>query len=285
MRTYNALGYLFIFLHVLVGGLVSPAGWGFVDGAIGALVYLLVVWFFAGIYLTDVIHMGVAHRALEFKPCFTKFIIFFFNTFGIYINPTTWVNRHRHHHTFSDHLGDPNKLADDGFWKTLYLCFIPYECGSNLAHDAILQSPSIKIVSSPLYAVFAQFCSYGLIWLFVRDWQYALALWIGIRVIAFWVNMIQNYWSHDRRFGSRIYADEGDNAMNLCEWLPVTATFSACLQNNHHHYPSFLRTSHDPSQYDFGLITIRWLKKLGLVKATRSGSKLPVGVALHDVGF
>jgi fatty-acid desaturase len=119
----------------------------------------------------------------------------------------------------------------------------------------------------------------------VRDWKFALALWLGVRVIALWVNMIQNYWSHDRRFGSRIYPDEGDNAMNLPEWLPVTATFSACLQNNHHHYPSFLRTSHDPEQYDFGLITVRWLKKLGLVKATRAGARLPAGVALDEVGF
>lgn len=285
MATYNVLGYLFIFLHVLIGGLLSPDGWGFLGGAIGAFVYLLFVWFFAGIYLTDVIHMGVAHRALEFKPAFTKCITVLFNTFGIYINPTSWVNRHRHHHTFSDHPGDPNKLAEDGFWKTLYLCFLPYECRSNLAHDAILKSPSIRMVSTPFYAVFAQFASYGLIWLVVRDWKYALALWLGVRVIAFWVNMIQNYWSHDRRFGSRIYPDSGDNAMNLCEWLPVTATFSACLQNNHHHFPSFLRTSHDPEQYDFGLMTVRWLKKLGLVTATRTGATMPAGVALDSVGL
>ena len=61
MPTCNALGCLFIVLHVLVGGLMSPAGWGFLGGAIGAFVYLLFVWFLAGIYLTDIIHMGVAH--------------------------------------------------------------------------------------------------------------------------------------------------------------------------------------------------------------------------------
>ncbi len=285
MTTYNALGYLLIVLHVFVGGLMSPAGWGFLGGSIGAFVYLLFVWFLAGIYLTDVIHMGVAHRALEFKPAFTKFVTVLFNTVGIYINPTSWVNRHRHHHTFSDHPGDPNKLAEDGFWKTLYLCFLPYSCGSNLAHDAILQSPSIRLVSTPFYAIFSQFSTFGLLWLIVRDWKYALALWLGVRVIAFWVNMIQNYWSHDRRFGSRNYPDSDDNAMNLCEWFPVTATFSACLQNNHHHCPSFLRTSHDPEQYDFGLITVRWLKKLGLVKATRTGATVPTGVALDNIGF
>lgn len=243
------------------------------------------MWFLAGVYLTDVIHMGVAHRALDFQPGFTKFISVLFNTVGIYINPTSWVNRHRHHHTFSDHRGDPNKLAGDGAWKTLYLCLLPYRCESNLANDAILQGASMRLISSPAYAVLSQFISFALVWLLVRDWVYALSLWLGVRFIALWVNMIQNYWSHERRWGSRLYPDDQDNAMNLCEWLPVTATFSACLQNNHHHYPRFLRTSHDAEQYDFGLTTVRWLKKLGLVTATSAGLKIPEDVALPEVGF
>jgi stearoyl-CoA desaturase (delta-9 desaturase) len=264
---------------------MAPAGVSFATAAFGAFVYLLFVWFLAGVYLTDVIHMGVAHRTLDFKPGFTKFISVLFNTVGIYINPTSWVNRHRHHHAFSDHPGDPNKLTEDGFWKTLYLCLLPYECGSNLAHDPILRSWPMRLVSTPYYAIFSQFSSYALILLVVRDWQYALVLWLGVRFIALWVNLIQNYWSHDRRFGSRIYPDDQDNAMNLCEWLPVTATFSACLQNNHHHFPSFLRTSHDPQQYDFGLITVRWLKRLGVVKASHIGVRLPQGVKLQETGF
>jgi stearoyl-CoA desaturase (delta-9 desaturase) len=285
MKVYSLIGYLLIVLHVIAGGLVSPEGWGFLAGALGAFSYLLVVWFLAGIYLTDVIHMGVAHRALEFKPWFTQFISVLFNTLGIYINPTSWVNRHRHHHTFSDHPGDPNKLAEDGFWKTLYLCLLPYECGSNLANDAILRSWSMRVISTPAYAIFSQFASFAFIWFLVANWQYAFSLWLGVRFIALWVNMIQNYWSHDRRFGSRRYPDDEDNAMNLCEWLPVTATFSACLQNNHHHNPSFLRTSHDSEQYDFGLITVRWLKKIGIVRASRSGIRVPPGVTLAEAGL
>jgi len=60
-------------------------------------------------------------------------------------------------------------------------------------------------VATPQYAVFAQFASYALLWLVVGDWVYALALWLGVRIFALWVNMIQNYWSHERRFGSRRY--------------------------------------------------------------------------------
>jgi stearoyl-CoA desaturase (delta-9 desaturase) len=285
MAIYNLIGYSLIILHILTAGLLSPEGWGFAAGAMGAFLYLLVVWFLAGLYLTDVIHMGVAHRALVFEDWFTKLISVVYNTVGIYVNPTTWVNRHRHHHVFSDHPGDPNKLAEDGFWKTMYLCLLPYKCGSNLANDPILKSRSMRFISTPYYAVFSQVASYATVWLLVKDWKYALALWLGVRFIALWVNMIQNYWSHDRRFGTRRYPDDEDNAMNLCEWLPVTATFSACLQNNHHHYPSFLRTSHDPEQYDFGLMTIRWLKKLGLVTPSESGARLPKSVALETHGF
>jgi fatty-acid desaturase len=133
--------------------------------------------------------------------------------------------------------------------------------------------------------VLAQAISFGLLWLVVRDWKYALLLWCSVRVFALWINMVQNYWTHDRRFGTRTYDDEHDNAMNLGEFLPVTASFSASLQNNHHHYPNFLRTSHDVSEYDFGFLTVRAMKAMGLVKATPSGGQLPAAIALKEVGF
>ncbi len=106
-----------------------------------------------------------------------------------------------------------------------------------------------------------------------------------MRAFALWVNMIQNYWTHTRAFGYRTYDDERDNAMNIGEFLPVTATFSACLQNNHHHYPNLLRLSHSDSEYDFGLLTIRAMKALGLVSATPRGEFIPTDVSLTRLGF
>jgi fatty-acid desaturase len=97
--------------------------------------------------------------------------------------------------------------------------------------------------------------------------------------------MVQNYWTHDRRFGTRRYQDEPDNAMNLGEWLPVTASFSASLQNNHHHFPHFMRTSHEEYEYDFGLLTVRAMKAIGLVRATATGAQKPDGILLQEVGF
>lgn len=285
MKIYNAIGITTIGVHVLAAGLFAPPEWGFGIGAICGFVYLTFIWFFGGVYLSDVIHMGIAHRTLDYKDWFIKFVVVFYNTTGIYIDPISWINRHRHHHAFADHDGDPNKLENDGFWKTMYLCVFPYKCKKNLATDDILRSFPFRLVSNRYFGVFSQISSYGLLWLIFGDWKYAAALWVSVRIFALWINMIQNYWTHDRRFGTRRYADDHDNAMNLGEWLPVTASFSASLQNNHHHFPRFLRTSHDESEYDFGLMTVRMMKAMGLVEGSSSGKQKPEGIPLREIGI
>jgi stearoyl-CoA desaturase (delta-9 desaturase) len=284
MKAYNVVGYTLIIIHILISVLLSPPEWGPWLGVTVGIMYLLFIWFFGGIYLSDILHMGIAHRAFDFKESFVKFITLFYNTLGIYVDPYKWVNRHRHHHIYADRPGDPNKLSEDGFWKTVYLCFFPYKCKSNLVKEPIFKSWALRLASNPYYAMFAQASSYGILWLLVKSWIYALALWISVRLFGIWVNLIQNYWSHDRRAGTRRYNDE-DNAVNIGDWLPVVATFSACLQNNHHHYPNFLRNSHTTEEFDFGLMTVRVMKKMGLVEASKSGLKKPQDIPLVEIGF
>jgi len=226
MRVYNLVGYALLILHATLAVWFAPPVLGPWWGLIVGVLYLLFVWFLAGVYLSDVIHMGIAHGALDYKEWFVKGMTLLNNTVGIYVNPVTWVNRHRHHHMYSDHAGDPNKLHGDGFWKTMYLCLFPYPCEANLASDPILRSWPFRLVANPAFAIVSQCVSYGLILALVQNWIFALALWCGVRLFALWVNMVQNYWTHDRRFGTRRYGDPGDNAMNVGDWLPVTATFS-----------------------------------------------------------
>ena len=123
----------------------------------------------------------------------------------------------------------------------------------------------------------------GFLWLFVRDWPFAIGVWLNVRIFALWVNMVQNYWTHDRRWGSRRYDVATDNAMNIGDWLPVMATFSACWQNNHHRYPHLLRTTHDAAEFDFGYFTVRVMNALGLVKASKTGTHRPNDLALAEV--
>jgi stearoyl-CoA desaturase (delta-9 desaturase) len=285
VKIYNAIGYSIILGYVIACAAVAPPSLGPWPGALIGATYFLVCWFTAGVYLSCVIHMGIAHRALDYKVWFVQSITVLNNTFGIYVNPVTWVNRHRLHHRFADHTGDPNKLAADGFWRTLYLCLFPYQTQEDVATDEILQSWPFRFVSNPVYAVVSQVFNFWLLYLLVGDLYFAATMWVGMRVFALWVNMIQNYWTHDRRFGTRRYDDARDNAMNIADWLPVTATFSACLQNNHHHAPWFLRLSHEDGEYDFGFMAVKAMKALGLVRATSSGVELPRDIPLDSISF
>ena len=285
MKIYNVVGYSILLAYGAACFHLAPPHLGPWAGfAIGAA-YGLACWFVAGVYLSCVIHMGIAHRALDYRDWFVKGLTLVNNTFGVYVDPVTWVNRHRLHHRFSDHPGDPNKLASDGFWKTMWLCLFPYKSERNFAHDEILKSFTFRLVAHPVFAVVAPAFNFWLLWLLVRDLGFAALCWIGTRVFALWVNMIQNYWTHDRRWGYRNYDDARDNAMNIGDWLPVTATFSACLQNNHHHSPSVLRLSHRESEYDFGFATVKAMKALGLVEATRKGAVLPKDMPLRSLDF
>ena len=285
MKLYNVTGYLIILAYLLACMYSAPAHLGPWIGLLIGGIYFVFCWFLAGLYLADVLHLGIAHRSLDYKEWFIKAVTVVNNTFGISVDPIAWVNRHRLHHKNSDHDGDPNKLASDGFWRTMVLCVLPYRCQENLAGDDILQSRTLRITASPIYAIVAQSFSFYLLWKIAGSLQFALVMWFGMRIFALWVNMIQNYWTHTRDFGYRRYLDEHDNAMNIGEWLPVTATFSACLQNNHHHYPTLLRLSHDESEYDFGFLTVKVMKSLGLVKATSRGEIIPNDVPLDALGF
>ena len=285
MKIYNVAGYSIIVVYALACMVLAPPSIGPWMGLLIGAIYFIGCWFVAGVYLSCVVHMGIAHRALDYRDWFVKAITVVSNTFSVYVNPVTWVNRHRHHHRFSDHPGDPNKLASDGFWRTMYLCLFPYKCVSNVANDAILRSWTFRIVSNPVYAVVSQVFNFWLLWMLVGDFPFAAAMWVLFRVFALWINMVQNYWTHDRRFGYRRYEDERDNAMNIGDWLPVTITFSACLQNNHHHSPGLLRLSHDGSEYDFGFAAVKLMKALGLVRPTTTGTELPGDVGLASLDF
>jgi fatty-acid desaturase len=284
MKIYNAIGYLIILLYMLACWYFAPVHLGLGKGLLIGAAYFLFCWFSAGVYLADVLHLGIAHRALDYKEWFIKAVTVVNNIFGIYVEPVSWVNRHRLHHKNADHDGDPNKLSGDGFWRTAYLCVLPYQCQENLAGDKILKSRTFRVVGNPMFAIVAQGFSFFLLWKLVESWKFALMMWLGMRIFAWWVNMIQNYWTHTRKFGYRRYHDD-DNAMNIGEWLPVTATFSACLQNNHHHYPSLLRLSHHKAEYDFGFLTVKAMKRLGLVKATPKGQIIPQDVPLGALEF
>jgi Fatty-acid desaturase len=285
LRASNVVGYVLLFLHAAVSVLLAPSSLGPWRGLLVGTLYLIVLWFIMGVFVSDILHMGISHRALDFTDWFCQAVTLTQNLIGVYVDPNMWVRRHRQHHIHSDRAGDPNKLPGDGFWKVLYMALIPNQAKTPEPRDAILATWPFRLVSTGAFAVFSHVSSYAFVWLLVRDWKYALGLWISVRLIALWGYMIINYWSHDRRFGPRRYDEDDNDSVNISYWLPITATLSGCWHNNHHHSPHLLRMTHDEREYDFGLMTVRAFKKLGLVKATSTGARLPPDIPLREIGF
>src|ERR1700722_17798188 len=146
MKTYNLIGYSIILLYMLTCTYFAPVHFGPWIGMLIAAAYFIFCWFMGGLYLADVLHLGIAHRSLDYKVWFIKAVTVVNNVFGLYVDPIAWGNLHRLHHKNADHDGDPNKVSGDGFWRTFYLCLMPYQCNDNLATDEVLRSRTFRVV-------------------------------------------------------------------------------------------------------------------------------------------
>jgi stearoyl-CoA desaturase (delta-9 desaturase) len=253
-------------------GFLAPKGWGFTLGAAVSLAYVLAAWLIGGLYMSAVLHVGIAHRAADLNGTFVKLVVLVQNVFVVPIDPVEWVRRHRYHHAHPDGPADPNRHEGDGFLKTLSVAFFPYPCDATPASDLVLRSWPFRLVRTRSFVLFGQFTSYAPLWLLSRDWRYALLLWVCVRSFGLYVNMIQNYWCHDRRFGFRSY-DTGDNSVNIKEWLPLVLSFGNSLHNNHHLRPRLARLSHRTDEFDFGFAVIRLLEAAGLARGVRAGGQ------------
>ena len=180
MKIYNVAGYLIILAYLLACMYSAPAHLGSWMGVSIGAAYLIFCWFMGGLYLADVLHLGIAHRSLDYKEWFMKTVTVVNNTFAIYVDPIAWVNRHRLHHKNSDHEGDPNKISGDGFWRTMYRCMMPYECNENLAGDQILKSRTFRIAKNPIFGILAQAFSFSLLWKLVGSLKFTLVMWVGV---------------------------------------------------------------------------------------------------------
>ena len=83
MRVYNITGWALVLGYALACMYFAPPAIGPWFGLLIGAAYFVVCWFVGGVYLSCVIHMGIAHRALDYKEWFVKAITVVNNTFGV----------------------------------------------------------------------------------------------------------------------------------------------------------------------------------------------------------
>ena len=87
MKVYNVVGYACLLLYAAASAHLAPPHLGPWAGLGIGMAYLLACWFVAGVYLSCVIHMGIAHRALDYKEWFVKGLTLVNNSLGVYVAP------------------------------------------------------------------------------------------------------------------------------------------------------------------------------------------------------
>ena len=93
MKIYNVAGWALVLAYALACMYFAPPDIGPWAGLLIGAAYAVACWLIGGVYLSCVIHMGIAHRALDYKDWFVKGITVVNNTFGVYVNPVTSIVR------------------------------------------------------------------------------------------------------------------------------------------------------------------------------------------------
>src|SRR5258705_3981249 len=109
MKIYNIAGYSIIFAYMLACMYFAPTHLRPWTAMLIGGVYFIFCWFLGGVYLADVLHLGIAHRSLDYNGWFIRVVTVVNNFFVLYVDAIGWVNRHQMRHKQADHPGEPNK--------------------------------------------------------------------------------------------------------------------------------------------------------------------------------
>src|ERR1700758_1675118 len=90
VKIYNVIGYLIILVYMLACMYSAPAHLGPWTGLLIGAIYFIFCWFLGGLYLADLLHLGIAHRSLDYKEWFIKLVTVVNNIFAIYVEPVSW---------------------------------------------------------------------------------------------------------------------------------------------------------------------------------------------------
>jgi stearoyl-CoA desaturase (delta-9 desaturase) len=235
------------------------------------LVYCLGYYLIAGICTSIVYHRILAHHSANMVWPIKQIFVILGLPAG---TPIQWVANHRHHHKYTDVIGDPHSPVVDGFWfshcgwyissKNPIICFVYAIAGpirtffdsfyrprtnqqyNYLAKD-ISSNSFFAFVSKPLpYMILVQlslFFNLGFVWYF---WQLKGIVFLWITSVLIY-NIGDSVDSFGHLFGDTLKDSKNSSRNNLV--LGIIA-FGDGWHANHHRYPWSAKHGIGKSQFD-----------------------------------
>jgi stearoyl-CoA desaturase (delta-9 desaturase) len=180
--------------------------------------------------------------------------------------PISWVATHRIHHQKSDQHGDPHSPRDGAWWSHVGWIIIG---PSNHNNTVAMAKYAPDMAKDRFYvtlndyhwvpSVILAIIVYAIGGLPVLLWAMFVRIVFGLH--ATWlVNSATHMW------GSRRFTTRDDSRNN---WWVALLTFGEGWHNNHHAHPTSARHGLTWYEYDPSWVTLRILRKFGIVKAVQ----------------
>ena len=246
-------------LGVLLAFLPGTFSWA----AVGVAVFLH--WVTLGLGITLGFHRLVSHRSFS-APKWLEYFLILCGSLAGQGGVLGWVGFHRMHHRYSDQAQDPHDSTQGLWWSHI----------SWLMHDVPMRTELEKYTQDVSADPFYQFChkyyiflqvALGVVLYLIGGWPFVVwgtfvRLFLGFHCTCF-VNSACHQW------GYRTY-ETGDRSTN-CWWVALL-TYGEGWHNNHHAFQHSARHGLQWWEIDVTWLTIRGLKKLGIVSHVKEAS-------------
>jgi stearoyl-CoA desaturase (delta-9 desaturase) len=241
------------------------------------VVVFAIVYVATGLGVTVGFHRHFTHRSFATsRPL--RALLAIFGSAAVEGPVISWVADHRKHHAFSDHEGDPHSPHVDhghgvgGALKGLMHAhvgwlFVHSQRGAHKRYAPdLLKDPVIRFINRTfvVWVGVGLLVPFGLGWAIGGSLETALTglLWGGavrmlvLHHVTYSINSLCHF------FGRKRFAT-GDESRNLA-WLSLLS-FGEAWHNNHHAFPTSAHHGLRWWEVDFSSLTIRALRRLGLI--------------------
>ncbi len=229
------------------------------------IVWVLSHFFFITIGASIGLHRYFSHQSFEVKTVYMDVFLHLTATLCLQGGPIYWATAHRSHHRYSEKQGDPHSAKRGFLWS--HILWLMYERPNGFSYlKSLKYSPDLR--SNKLTNYFEKnYLRINLSFLFILlvtcafYGNLSLFFYLGpIRIVSVWhCTWLINSYAHGASFFKKETHIKNSNL--LCFLVGGDGEHSF-----HHNFPNAPKHSAKNISLDYGYLTLKTFKKLGLIE-------------------